>query len=102
MTLRQLNTTNMKDYNERITYDSLTAIVNHAFINEYHIDIREGVLNDTYIIHNEDRTLSLKGVKPRKYIILYPQFATEWSNSFHVLMTDNEQTMQDFAQLDEA
>lgn len=92
----------MKDYNSPITYDSLTAIVNHAFINEYTIDVEEGVLNDTYIIHNEDRTLSLTGVKPRKYIILYPQFATEWSNSFHVLLTDSEEKMQEFLNQQEA
>lgn len=92
----------MKDYNERITYESLDNILNTALEIGYDVDVVEGALNDTYVIHNVDKALSVKGMKPRRYIILYPQFATEWSNSFHVLMTDNEQMMKDFSQLDEA
>jgi hypothetical protein len=88
--------------NERITYDSYNKILNLALEYGYDVDVIEGVLNDTYIIHNVDKELYIKGAKSRRYIILYPQFATEWSNSFHVLLTDSEEKMQEFLNQQEA
>lgn len=86
----------MKDYNKQITYESLNDFVQYANKQGYIIDIVEGVLNDTYVIYNEGKQLSIKGVKGRDYIILYPKFLNEWSNSFHILMTDDESKMQEF------
>lgn len=86
----------MKDYKKQITYKSLNAFVEYASKEGYDIDVVEGVLNDTYIIYNEEKTLSVKGVRPRKFIILYPEFASSWHNNFMVLMTDKEDTMEEF------
>jgi len=88
----------MKDYNTEITYQLQQLILDVALDDGYHVDIHEGVCNDTYIIHNHDKALSLVGVKAREYIVLYPQYLNEWGNSFHILMTDNEAKVSTFAQ----
>ncbi len=86
----------MRDYNRQIDFDSLNGLVNLAFEEGAHVEINEGVLNDTYIIYNEDVNVSFVGVKPRKYIVLYPKFASAWHNTFHVLMTDEESKIEKF------
>ena len=89
----------MKDYNNQITYDSLTGFVDYAFDNGYQVETIEGALNDTHIIHNVDKKLSIKGVRARDYIILYPKFLNAWCNSFHILMTDDENRVNGFLEL---
>jgi hypothetical protein len=86
----------MKDYKKEITYESLNAFVQFANDKGYDIEIIEGALNDTYIINNHDKELSIKGVKARDYIILYPKFQTSRSNSFHLLMTNNKSYVNNF------
>jgi len=86
----------MKDYTCQITYNSQNSFVEYANDRGYHIDTIEGVLNDTYIIYNVDKKLSIKGVKGRDFIILYPKFQTSWNNTFHILMTDNESKVEEF------
>ena len=89
----------MKDYNREITYSSLNNFVEYAVSKGYDLEVIEGVLNDTYIINNYDKELSIKGVKARDYIILYPKFQNTQSNSFHILMTDNENEVNKFLAL---
>lgn len=90
----------MKDYNKQITYESLNNFVDYAVNNGYEVEIIEGVLNNTYVIRNVDRQLSVKGVKPRDFIVLYPKFLNEWSNTFHILMTDDESKVEEFLGVD--
>jgi len=91
----------MKDYNREITYSSLNNFVEYAVSKGYDLEVIEGALNDTYIINNYDKELSIKGVKARDFIILYPKFQTSQSNSFHILMTDNENEVNKFLALAE-
>lgn len=86
----------MKDYNKEITYESYNEFCNVALEEGYEIKQITGALNDIYIIYNDDKKLSFKGVKPRKFIILYPQFKTAWTNTFHILMTDDESMLDKF------
>lgn len=86
----------MKDYNREINYESFNNFVEYAFENGYEVKVVEGVLNDTFIIYNHDKKLSIKGVKGRDYIILYPKFLNSWSNSFHILLSDNENRLEEF------
>jgi hypothetical protein len=90
----------MRDYNSQITYKSLNNFVDYAVENEYAMDVIEGVLNDTYVIYNVDKELSIKGVKARGFIILYPKFQTSWNNSFHILMTNDESKVIQFTETD--
>lgn len=90
----------MKDYNKETTCESSNNFVNYAVDNGYDVEVIEGVLNDTYVIRNEDRKLSIKGVKPRDFIILYPKFLSAWSNTFHILMTDDESRVEEFLGVD--
>ena len=89
----------MKDYNRQITCNSLNNFVDYTNDKGYDLEVIEGVLNDTYIINNYDKELSIKGVKARDYIILYPKFQNTQSNSFHILMTDNENEVNKFLAL---
>jgi len=89
----------MKDYNRQITCNSLNNFVDYTNDKGYDLEVIEGVLNDTYIINNYDKELSIKGVKARDYIILYPKFQNAQSNSFHILMTDNEKKVSEFMAL---
>lgn len=90
----------MKDYNKQITYNSLNNFVDYANKNGYETEVIEGVLNDTYIIYNVDKKLSVKGVKARDFIILYPKFQTSWSNTFHILMTNDKNKVNEFLELE--
>lgn len=90
----------MKDYSKEISYKSLNSFVDYAFNNGYDVETIEGVLNDTYIIYNVDKKLSIKGVKARDFIILYPQFLSPWKDSFHVLLTNDESKVENFLELD--
>ena len=58
----------MKDYNREITYSSLNNFVDYAVSKGYDLEVIEGVLNNTYIISNCDRELTIKGVKARDFI----------------------------------
>ena len=91
----------MKDYNREINYKSFNNFANAVIEEGYDVEVTEGVLNDTLIINNFDKQLSVKGVKPRRFIILYPKFQNEWSNSFHILMTDNESKVEEFRETEE-
>ena len=53
----------MKDYNRQITCNSLNNFVDYTNDKGYDLEVIEGVLNDTYIINNYDKELSIKGVK---------------------------------------
>ena len=86
----------MKDYNNQITYKSQNDFVDYASKKGYHIEVIEGTLNYTYIIYNVNKKLSIKGVKARDFIILYPKFQNSWSNTFHILMTDDESKVKEF------
>tara|TARA_R110000772_G_scaffold89822_2_gene185888 strand:- start:2631 stop:2909 length:279 start_codon:yes stop_codon:yes gene_type:complete len=86
----------MKDYNKQITYASLNSFVQYANDKGYEVDCIEGVLNDTYVIYNLDKELSIKGVKARDFIVLYPKFLNAWSNTFHILMTNDESKVEEF------
>jgi len=56
---------------------------------------------NNYVIYNVDKKLSIKGVKARDYIVLYPKFATSWSNTFHILMTDDKSKAEEFLELEQ-
>ena len=89
----------MRDYNRQITFKSLNNFVDYSNDKGYDLEVIEGVLNDTYIINNHNKELSIKGVKARDFIILYPKFQSAQSNSFHILMTDNEKKVSEFLAL---
>ena len=85
----------MRNYERQISYESLNNFVDYAAENGYEIEVFEGTLNDTYIIH-ANKEFGIKKVKSRNYIILYPKFQNEWSNTFHILLTDDETKVEEF------
>lgn len=86
----------MRNYTKETTYESHQLIIDAAIEMGLEIEQFEGVLNDTYIIYNENLDLKLRGIKARKYMVLYPQFLNSWSNSFHILLTDNIKELEKF------
>lgn len=85
----------MRNYERQVSYESLNNFVNYAIEKDYEVEVFEGALNDTYIIH-ANKKFGVKGVKNREYIILYPKFANAWSNTFHILLTDDENKVEEF------
>jgi len=86
----------MRNYTKETTYESHQLIIDAAIEMGLEIERFEGALNDTYIIYNENLDLKLRGIKARKYMVLYPQFLNSWSNSFHILLTDNIKELEKF------
>lgn len=86
----------MKNYTKETTFKSHQLILDAAIERGLEVEQFEGVLNDTYIIYNENLDLKLRGIKARKYMVLYPQFLNSWSNSFHILLTDNPKELEKF------
>ena len=89
----------MRNYTKEIAFESQQIILDAAIERGLEVEQFEGTLNDTYIIYNEDLDLKLRGIKARKYIVLYPQFLNSWSNSFHILLTDNIKELEKFNNL---
>lgn len=87
--------TNLRDYNREVNLETTEALVAEAINEELECYQAQGGLNDSYIIFN-NRTLTFKGVKARKYILLYPRYLNEWSNSLHVTFTDNFEKVKNF------
>jgi len=85
----------MKDYSKQITYKSLNNIVAYTVNNGYTFEVVEGVLNDVYVI-DTNKEFTVGRVKPRDFIILYPKFASSWSNTFHILMTNDKNKVKEF------
>ena len=86
----------MKNYTKEVTFKSYELILDTAIEMGLEVEQFEGTLNDTYIIYNENLDLKLRGIKARKYIVLYPKFLNSWSNSFHILLTDNLKELEKF------
>lgn len=85
----------MRNYERQISYETLNNFVDYAVENGYEMQQFEGTLNDTYIIY-AGKEFGIKGVKKRDYIILYPKFQNAWSNTFHILLTDDETKVWEF------
>ena len=85
----------LRDFNCNVDLDTTETLVEKALERGLECCQAEGALNDYYIIYN-DRTLTFKGVKARKYILLYPKFLNEWSNSLCATFTDNFEKVSDF------
>lgn len=85
----------MQDSNRRVSFKTYNAILNYALENGFHVETLEGVLNDSYLIF-ANRELKIGKKQGRKYILLYPTFATAWSNNFNVLETDNDTIADEF------
>lgn len=86
----------MKNYTKEIEFKSQQLILDAAIEMGLEVEQFEGTLNDTYIIYNEDLDLKLRGIKARKYVVLYPQFLNSWGNTFHILLTDNIKELEKF------
>lgn len=85
----------MRNYGRQISYETFNNFVKYAFEKGYKMQQFEGALNDTYIIHSR-KEMGIKGVKRRDFIILFPKFQNPWSNTFHILLTDDEKKVRAF------
>ena len=85
----------LRDYNCNVNLETTETLVEKAIESGLECYQAQGGLNDYYIIYNY-RTLTFKGVKARKYILLYPKYLNEWSNSLHATFTDNFEKVRDF------
>lgn len=89
----------MKDYKRQVTLNQVDQLVKFAINHNYKIIEEQGTLNDFYVIfsknineeiHGKTETgIKINNIKPRKYIVIYYEFETSWSNKLYMLHTDN-------------
>lgn len=90
----------MRDYKTMINLETSDKFVAKALELGLDVEMIEGALNDDYLIFNNNR-LTAKGIKARKYIIIYAQFRNSQSNDIYLLMTDKEEEANQFLQRQE-
>lgn len=90
-----MKTITRRDYKTTIDNETLNKILELATKNNLEYAIFEGTLNDNCIIYN-DYTIRLKGIKPRKYIIVQSIYLNCWSSELEMIMTDNESKVNEF------
>lgn len=79
----------MKDHTiENVTLTDVDTILELAADLELTVETYEGVLNDLHIVY-ADKKLKVGSANPRNYIVCYYTYASPWSNSLHILLTDN-------------
>ena len=90
----------MRDYKTMIDLETSDKFVAKALELGLQVEMIEGVLNDDYLIFNNNR-LSANGIKARKYIIITAQYRNSQSNDICLLMTDKEEKANQFLQRQE-
>lgn len=78
----------MKTVKRELSFDNYYEIMATLTNHEATIEIFEGVLNDGGMYDGSD--IRIGRYKPRKYIVLRPEFATTQSDSLYIILTDSE------------
>lgn len=85
------------------------AMQNDVKFDRYSVSSYEGSLLDEYAIYNlwsdgrEQRAIRPKRTKPRKYVLIEEKYATEYSSTYTITFTDNQEKYDKFIeQHDEA
>lgn len=89
---------NRRDYVTEITLSSANGLVKFAENKGVEIERYEGSLLDNYILYNHD-TISIRGVKPRKYILLQEKYKNDWSSVTELIMTDDIYKVESFLEM---
>ena len=90
-----MKTITRRDYKTTIDNEMSNKILELATKNNLHYEMFEGTLQDNCIIYN-DYAIRLKGIKPRKYIIIQEKYLNCWSSELEMIMTDNESKVDEF------
>lgn len=90
-----MKTKTRRDYKTTIDNEVLNKMLELATKNDLEYEIFEGTTQDNYIIYN-DHKIRLKGIKPRKYIIVQSVYLNCWSSKLEMIMTDNEEKVNEF------
>ena len=78
----------MKTVKRELSYSNYYDIMGVLTNNEATIESFESVLNDGGLYEGLD--VKIGRYKPRKYIVLIPEFATTQSDSLFIVLTDSE------------
>lgn len=87
-----------RDYVTEITLNSANGLVEFAENKGIEIERYEGSLLDNYILYNHDK-ISIRGVKPRNYIILKEKCQNSWSSVTELIMTDDIGKVESFLEM---
>lgn len=82
----------------QVNYETYKGALETALEHEIETLELQGALNDNYLIYS-NKVLKWKNIKPRKYIILEARYATHWSNTFHMILTDDDTLAENFESL---
>jgi len=78
-----------KNYRAAIGQKLLNSLLEQCSMNSIEVELFEGSLLDQYIIH-ADKRITIKGIKPRQYILVYEQYLNCWSSENIACFSDDE------------
>ena len=84
-----------RDYVVDVSLEFANHLVSFAQDMNCVIEEFEGCLLDSYVIFNTDR-IKIGRVKPRNYIIIRAIYLNEWTSKLEMIMTDNENKVDEF------
>lgn len=85
----------MRDYKVRVTSDAVSKFCDFAVENGIDYEVFEGCLLDNYVFL-DSCGMTIKGVKPRKHIIIREVYLNEWSSANELVLTDNTDMVMQF------
>ena len=78
-----------RNYKAAIGQKLLNTLLEQCSMSGIKVDFFEGSLLDQYIIH-ADKRITIKGIKPRQYIIIHEQYVNCWTSENIACFTDDE------------
>ena len=78
-----------KDYKATTGQKLLNSLLDHCSENNIDVEMFQDSLLDQYIIH-ADKRITVKGIKPRQYILIYEQYVNPWSSENIACFSDDE------------
>jgi len=78
-----------KNYKAAIGQPLLNKLLEQCSMSGIEVELFEGSLLDQYIIH-ADKKITIKGIKPRQYILVYEQYLNCWSSENIACFSDDE------------
>ena len=78
-----------KNYKAAIGQKLLNSLLEQCSMSSIEVELFEGSLLDQYIIH-ADKRITIKGIKPRQYILIYEQYVNPWRSENIACFSDDE------------
>ena len=78
-----------RNYKAAIEQKLLNKLLEQCSMSNIEVEFFEGSLLDQYIIH-ADKRITIKGIKPRQYILIFEKYLNCWSSENIACFSDDE------------